>query len=86
MNPVVQAETSLNRDHYAVDLTREDRRAFSLDREEVYVRAGRIAQNFCLILFDRYCDDYFAIPIEVVAKTIIGGFPAADLRSEGRKG
>lgn len=74
MNPVIQHEPRLNDDHYVVELMGEERRAFSLNRDDVYRRRVRLAQNFCLILFDSLSDHYFVIPFQVLANTLTDKF------------
>ena len=70
MNPVIQNETILNGEHYVVELMGAERRAFCLNQDDVYGRRDRLAQNFCLILFDRSSDDYFVVPFQVLANVL----------------
>src|SRR5271166_3680146 len=74
MNPVIEDEKRLSGDHYVVDLLGEEQQAFSFNRDDVYGRRERLAQNFCLILFDSLSDDYFVIPFQVLANTLTDKF------------
>jgi HNH endonuclease len=70
-NPIIQEAKRLAVDHCVVELTGEQRRAFALDPDEVDEKRKAFTQNFCLILFDRLSIDYFVIPFQVLANTLV---------------